>query len=414
MFRTLGFTAIAVTLTAASALADEPDGLILPPGFHASIVADGTGLTGARHLAFGPNGDLYVSTGGGTGKAGTDTIALHLDAKHKADKIEHFGTVCCATGIRVYKGALYVASPTTIYRYKLSSALVPTGAPDVIVSGMDSTGDVTHAIAFDPKGNLYVAVNGTPGPCVNAAKVGIRPCPTLATRAGIWKFDGTKTDQKFPDDGEQYATGIRSMEAMDWSVQTGALYGVTQGRDGTHRAYPELVSADDDDNIGDEMHRITKGTNMGWPYTYYDGARHMRLTGPEYGGDNKTPADASVYDTPTMVFFSKRISPMDLTFYNGTKFPAKYRGGAFIPARGSNGPQPPSGPGYNVLFVPIDRNGDVKPVEIFADGFAGPKPEDRSLARAVYRPVGTAVGPDGALYVVDSLKARIWRISYGN
>ena len=414
MFRTLGFAAISVTLTAACAMAAEPDGLILPPGFHASIVADGKGLDGGRHMAFGPNGDLYVSTGGGAGnKGGTDTVALHLDAHHKADKIEHFGTVCCATGIRVYKDGLYVASPTTIYRYKLTNALVPTGAPDVIVSGMASTGDVTHEIAFDPKGNLYISFNGTPGPCVNAANVGIRPCPTLATRAGIWKFDGTKTGQKFPDDGEQYATGIRSMEAMDWSVQTGALYGVTMGRDGTNRAYPKLVSAADDDNIGDEMHRITKGTNIGWPYTYYDGARHMRLTGPEYGGDNKTPADASVYDTPTMVFYPKRIVPMDLTFYNGTKFPAKYRGGAFIPARGSNGPQLASGPGYNVLFVPMDRNGDVKPAEIFADGFAGPAPEDRS-AKAAHRPSGTAVGPDGALYVGDSVTHCIWRISYGN
>ena len=72
---------------------------------------------------------------------GLSLIHIYLDAHHKADKIQHFGTVCCATGIRVYKDGLYVASPTTIYRYKLTSALVPTG-------------DVTHEIAFDPKGNL--------------------------------------------------------------------------------------------------------------------------------------------------------------------------------------------------------------------------------------------------------------------
>ena len=29
-----------------------------------------------------------------------------------------------------------------------------------------------------------------------------------------------------------------------------------------------------------------------------------------------------------------------------------------------------------------------------------------------YRPVGLAVGPDGSLYVSDSQKGRVWRISY--
>ena len=35
-------------------------GLVLPPGFHATVVADG--LAGARHMAIASNGDIYVST----------------------------------------------------------------------------------------------------------------------------------------------------------------------------------------------------------------------------------------------------------------------------------------------------------------------------------------------------------------
>jgi len=414
----LFLSAAVLALAAAPAFAQEADGLKLPPGFHATMVADG--LTGARHMAFGPNGILYVSTQVARTQPTVGIYALHLDSHHKADKTEKFGTVNAGTGIRVYKGGLYAASPTTVFRYTLDKNAVPAGEPVAVIDGMPSTGSGTHPIAFDNKGGLYVSLDGSGNTCVdpNAAKgarpLGLKPCPGLNGRGGVWRFDASKAGQKFPSDGEQYATGVRNMGAMDWSTVSGALYGVTHGRDQTHDQFPDLISASDDDAIGDEMHRITKGTNLGWPFTYYDAVRHMRLTGPEYGGDNKTVADASMYDTPVVAFAPKRVAPLDLIFYNASQFPAKYRGGAFIAMHGTNGPQIPGGHGgYNVVFVGIDRNGDAKAPEVFADGFAGPTSDDRYTGHAAFRPVGEAVGPDGALYVVDSNKGRVWRISYG-
>ena len=414
MIRALGFFAIAATFVAAPVLADEPDGLILPPGFHATIVADG--LKGARHMAFGDNNNLYISTSVPRGQPPIGVIALHLGADHKADQIEKFGTVSGGTGIRVYKGGLYVASPTTIYRYTLSNSLVPTGEPEAVIDGMPANGG-THPIAFDNKGNFYVSLDGTGNTCVAAdsPKVGLKPCPGLTDRSGVWQFDAGKTGLKFPADGTQIATGIRNMGAMDWSPEIGALYGVTHGRDKTHVEFPDLVSASDDDAIADEMHRIVKGSNMGWPYTYYDDVRKVRLAGPEYGGDNKTPVEAGVYDTPVLAFANTRRAPLDLAFYEGSQFPDSYRGGAFIVFHGVNGPPIPGGHGgYDVLFVPMDKSGKVGLPQKFAEGFAGPTPDDKYSDHAIYRPVGQAVGPDGALYVVDSQKGRLWRIAYGN
>src|SRR5665213_4202704 len=115
--------AAALVFVAAPALlksevkAQEPDGLTLPPGFHASVVAEGLGAI--RHMAIRANGDIYVSTRHGRDAAATGIIALRLGPDHKPVQTEHFSTVDGGTGIRIYQGALYAASGTGIYRFAM-------------------------------------------------------------------------------------------------------------------------------------------------------------------------------------------------------------------------------------------------------------------------------------------------------
>src|SRR4051794_24145382 len=109
-----------ITAGALKPAVDEPDGLRLPPGFHATVVAEGVGAI--RHLAVRANGDIYISTPRdqqGNGK-GAGIIALHLDSSHKVDQTRPFGVVDGGTGIRFYNGALYASSPSTIYRFTFS------------------------------------------------------------------------------------------------------------------------------------------------------------------------------------------------------------------------------------------------------------------------------------------------------
>jgi glucose/arabinose dehydrogenase len=49
--------------------------------------------------------------------------------------------------------------------------------------------------------------------------------------------------------------------------------------------------------------------------------------------------------------------------------------------------------------------------EVFADGFKGREPL-MSPRDAKYRPTGLAQGPDGALYISDSMTGRIWKVVY--
>lgn len=103
----------------------------------------------------------------------------------------------------------------------------------------------------------------------------------------------------------------------------------------------------------------------------------------------------------------------DIAFYDGTQFPRAYRGGAFVVFHGGLGPDLPQGHrGYDVKFVPFDKAGKAGAPQDFIEGFAGPDASYKNAGKAIYRPVGAAVGPDGALYVVDQNKGRVWRISY--
>jgi glucose/arabinose dehydrogenase len=394
------------------AFAEEPDGLVLPPGFHASVVAEGLGPL--RHLAVRPNGDIYASTGG-EGAKPEGLVAIQLGLDGRAARIEHFSSVNGGTGIGLHQGMLYAASGDAIYRFRFKDdALLPDGEPETVVSGLRPG---THAIAFDDRGNLFASVGAKSNACSakptpDAKPVGQRPCPDLIGGGGIWRFAAGRASQSFAD-GTQIATGIRFLTAMDWAPRAG-LYGIMHGRDGTHAAFPGVVSATDDDAIGDEMHHVVKGTDFGWPYSYYDGARKMRLLAPDYGGDGKTIADGN-YSTPAVTFQPLRAAPVDLLFYQGRQFPDQWRGGAFIALHGTNGPQLPEGRnGYTVAFLPFDRSGKPGTLKVFADGFAGPSPADKNSGKAAYRPVGLAIAPDGALYVADSNKGRIWRIRYGD
>lgn len=397
--------------------AQEPDGLTLPPGFHAAVVADSLGPV--RHIAIRPNGDLYLSTPKDAQGKGGGIVAIRLDANHRAADVQHFGTIDGGTGIRFYKGALYASSPSGVYRFAFSgNELVPHGDPAAIVQGTPEThpgfNRTNRPIAFDNKGNLFIALDASANLCTastiplggNAkAPVGLKPCPDLQTRAGIWRFNADKVGQRFPNDGEHWATGIRDMTSLDWSAADGHLYGIMHARDSSNRFWPDLISAEADDQIADEMHRIDKGADLGWPYTYYDGVRKLRLIAPDYGGDGNAAVTDHTYATPVLTFQSRRPAPVDLMFYTGNTFPAPYRHGAFVVLHGTA-----NRTGYNVSFVPFTNGKPGTPV-VFADGFAAFDKSATGTPRARYRPMGIAEAPDGSLYVADSQQGRLWRIS---
>jgi len=399
-------------------------GLVLPPGFRATIFADG--LDRPRHLAVSDAGDVYVVLRSGRGdlRPGEDAppgiVALRdADGDGRAETMERFGRADTDTGIAIADGTLYFSSTTAIYALPLGgAALVPPGEPEVVGSGLPESGGghASKPITLDRDGHLYTQV-GVPSNACQAqdrqpGSPGQMPCPLLERHGGVYRFIAAARNQTFDEDGIRFSTGHRNVVALEWNETANALYLAMHGRDQLDTLWPEHFTAKERAELpAEEFHVVRQGDDLGWPYTYYDQIRGERMVAPEYGGDGETPAEPGRYKDP-LIGFPGHWAPNDLLFYTGTQFPERYRGGAFIAFHGSWNRAPEPQAGYNVVFVPMRDGRPAGDWEVFADGFIGAE-SITSPADAAHRPTGLAQGPDGALYVSDDVGGRIWRITYG-
>ena len=400
-------------------------GLTLPAGFCATVFADNLGHT--RHIAAAPSGDVYANTSSSknnemTNAPGGYIVALRdADGDGHAEVVERFGSIHQegkpggGTGIGVHDGALYVEVDDKIVRYPLAAGVLsPAGEPTVVVTGLPQDGDHTmHPFAIGPSGTMFV----NSGSASNACQVKNRtlksrgqvPCRELATRAGIWRYDAKADGQVFSP-AARYATGMRNTVAP--AVHSdGSLYSAVHGRDQLSENWPALYTEAQNNELPAEIFsRVEEKDDFGWPQCYYDAAQGKNVLAPEYGGDGgKAQGECGNRKRPD-VAFPAHWAPEAVAFYSGTTFPAKYQGGAFVSFHGSWNRKPAQA-GFLVAFVPFSGGKPSSTYEEFATGFAGPQPP-ADPKQAPHRPMGLAVGTDGALYVSDDVKGRIWRITY--
>ena len=398
-------------------LADDDAGVRLPAGFDAEVIADNLGR--GRHLTVRANGDIYLRLR--ALRDGAGVVALRdTDGDGRPDRRERFDDTT-GTGIALYDNHLYLSSETAVYRYAFAGdELVPKGARETIVSGFpEQRSHAAKPLAFDDAGHLYV-VSGAPSnacqdPIRTAGVPGQRPCPELARGGGIWRFDAGTAGQDQMRDGVKVATKLRHAVGMDYHPSADAIVFMQHGRDQLSALWPEHYTDKDNAELpAEEFHKVRysegKPGEYGWPYTYYDPIRDTRMIAPEYGGDGETPSDNPDFQEP-LVAFPAHWAPNAVLVYTGEQFPARYQNGAFIAFHGSWNRAPLPQQGYNVAFVPFADGTPTGSWERFVTGFPGVEPV-ASPGEAMYRPTGLAMGPDGSLYVSDSVQGRIWRIRY--
>ena len=408
-FLGLAVLALAGAAHAAQPACDKDTGISLPPGFCATVFADRLGTS--RHMVAASDGTLFVALQ--SEEKGGAIVALR-DSKGQghADQVLRFGSEG-GSGIALYAGRLYFATPTSVLRYRLP--VTADAKPETVVGGLPSDGDhAAKSIAIDGEGHLYVNVGAPSNACQKlnraAGSWGETPCPQLEQHAGIWRFEAGKTGQHFPRDGLHYATGIRNAVAISWFDSEHALYVVQMGRDQLADNWPNSFGdAQSAELPAEEMFRVEQGGDFGWPYCYYDQLQQKKMLAPEYGGDGKKQGDCAKYGQP-LAAFPGHWAPEALLQYSGKQFPARYQGGVFVSFHGSWNRAPLPQAGFRVDFLPF-ADGKPGAYETFADGFAGVK-EVKDDSDARYRPMGLAQGPDGSLYIGDTQRGRIWKVIY--
>jgi len=405
--------------------AADNGGLFLPDDFEAIIVVDSIEEK-ARHIAVSEKGDIYVNLRFAN-KGNAVVILRGTKEDDGFDVIEKFGPQTgdsygrfgsYATAMRIHNGYVYFSSELVVYRVKLNKkTLLPEGEIEIIVIDDHEHGRHQHigkSIAFDNKGHIYVPFGGPSNACQESGRTpgspGIDPCPQLEKHGGVWRFDANKIGQT-QEDGYKFATGIRSLVALDWNPVDENLYAIVHGRDDLLRLFPEKYTPWESALLpSEEFIKITEGSDFGWPYCYYDQIQGKKVLAPEYGGDGDIIGRCDQFEDPVLGF-PGHWAPNDLVFYRGDQFPDRYKNGAFISFHGSTNRAPYPQAGYFVAFVPFKNGMPTGKWEVFADGFAGVDPII-NVKDAICRPMGISVGPDGALFLGDTEKGKIWKVSF--
>jgi glucose/arabinose dehydrogenase len=384
-------------------------GLTLPSGFCGVVVADNVGA--ARHLVVSRSGDIYVAIRNQQNAPGGVVALRDTNGDGRADVQERFGD-SGGTGIQIYNNYLYVSRDDAVVRFPMKEGQLSAAGPaEVVVSGFPQQRvHPTKTLVFDNRGGLYVNVGNASNACTEpdqAKAAGLNPCTHQVTGGGVWRFDANRAGQVHGKDGTRYSSGLRQANAMAWHPTVNALYLAQHGRNGLNR-WPEYFSDEQQaETPAEELQRIDEGANHGFPYCYYDRLQGKRVQAPEYGGDGKQVGDCAKYPLPVAAF-PAHWAPNDLLIYTGSQFGQKYSGGVFIAFHGSGSRTPLPQGGYSVVFQPLRDGKAAGNYEVFANGFAGRIPMKREEADA--RPVGLAEGPDGSLYIVDSVKGKLWRV----
>jgi quinoprotein glucose dehydrogenase len=351
-------------------------GYVLPEGVKVEVVAEAPVVANPVALAFADDGTPYVierrPSPGDEGQEVVETVTykdgstrlvalprkrvkdvvktLH-DSKGKGvyDEAKVVLEDDLPAGILPHDGWLYVAGRGAVRRYKQSRPGGPWDVAEVVARGFGGFGRrQVSGMVVGPDGWLYLSVGG--GDNVVEGSDGSRAAVLRGGAVFRCRPDGSKM--------ETFALGLVNPYGDVAFDEAGNLFLADEGADGPFAGVRLLHAAE--------------GNDFGW-----------RLR-PGARGDTDPVRAADRPGRVPAVLRTSGQSTAGLLVYNDTRFPDPYRGLLFSadPSRGL------------IRAYRVERVGATFVVTEEFDFMKSGDP--------LFRPCRMAVGPDGALYVVDS------------
>ncbi len=357
---------------------------IAPKGFKVDLYE--SGLDNPRLIRFAPNGDLFLAESA-TGKIRVFR-GVGPDGKPRETGVfaqglhEPFGIAFYPLGPNPQW--VYIGETDGISRFPYHPGDLKAAGPKQALAELPGGGRLrggghwTRDLAFSKDGTKLFASVGSHSNIDDPDTH-----PEEFHRANVLQFT---PEGKFV---KVYAWGIRNCVGEAINPITGELWCSTNERDGLgNNLVPDYVT------------HIQEGGFYGWPWFYMGGAKGG-VQDPRHVG--KHAELQSKVLTPD-ILVNPHFASLEMLFYEGSQFPAEYKGDGFAAEHGSwNRAQRA---GYQVIRLPMHDGHATGEYEDFLTGFVTPD------GKVWGRPVGVAVGPDGSLFVSDDGSHSIWRVSY--
>ncbi len=354
----------------------------IPAGFQLELL--NSALDGPRLLTFAANGDLFIGSKSG------DVYRL-APPYTSPEVLVHLSGYPHSVAFRA--GEILIARTDGLYHapYKQGQKRLDPSAVKLLAALPAGSGHNSRSVAVGPDGRVYLSL----GISHNCSDQYLDDSyPPDDRRGGIMVLDERGDKPRW----RPFASGLRNPVGFAWQPQTGVMYASNNGPD--HWGFdlpPEYFS------------RIDAGSFHGMPWFQYDG-RRLRRDDCISRAPPRPVRDVTI----PVATFPARNAPLGVTFVPMGAMSKDLEADAIVALHGSWATRPSGGFFGNaatrrppkivaVRFV----GGRARGVEDLISGF---QTADGSRWA---RPVGVAIGPDGALYFTsDSGVNGLFRLRY--